>query len=210
MTRILLEESSRLGRLISTLLDCARPRPPRMRPNDVHDILHRTSELLAVQARKKFIRIEWRLDAAKPVIHCDEELLMQVFLNLMLNALQILPAGGRIRMRSSTVGDRLTIEVEDDGLGIALENRTRVFDPFYTTREGGIGLGLTVSRQIVTAHGGHIEVGTSRWGGACFRVSLPNPDSGSPSIDSERGLEKEEESQGVERPSFNSQPGKLS
>ncbi|WP_045226292.1 sensor histidine kinase [Methyloterricola oryzae] len=173
MTRIVLEESSRLGRLITTLLECARPRAPNMRESNVHGILERAAELLAVQARKKDIRLEWRLEAANPSIACDAELLMQVFLNLMLNAVQILHAGSTLLLATASDKDGLTVDVEDNGPGILLENRGRVFDPFYTTREGGIGLGLTVSRQIAAAHGGDIEVGASRLGGACFRVRLP-------------------------------------
>lgn len=174
MTRFMLDESARLGRLISTLLECARPRPPAMKPRDAHAILRRVADLLAARARKKHIAIEWRLDAADAVIPCDEELLMQVFLNLVMNALQILPDGGRIGLRSAWIDGRsLLIEVADDGPGIPPEARPRVFDPFYTTREGGIGLGLTVTRQIVESHGGEISVAASEWGGACFLVMLP-------------------------------------
>jgi two-component system sensor histidine kinase HydH len=173
MARFVLEESARLGRLISTLLECARPRPPAMRRRNVHDILRRAVDLLAVRARQKNLRIEWRLQPGDVLTACDEELLMQVFLNLVLNAIQILPAGGRIELRSRSAADGLTVEVLDDGPGIPPENRPKVFDPFVTTREGGIGLGLTVTRQIVAAHGGDIAVSASEWGGACFSVRLP-------------------------------------
>lgn len=178
MTRFLLEESARLGGLISTLLECARPRPPQMRLRNVHDIPRRAADLLAARARKKNLRIDWHLEAADPVIPCDEELLMQVFLNLLLNAIQILPAGGRIALRSRSGAEGLELTVEDDGPGIPPERRPRVFDPFHTTRENGIGLGLTVTRQIVAAHGGRIEVDGSEWGGARFRVILPRPHAG--------------------------------
>jgi two-component system sensor histidine kinase HydH len=175
MAGFLLEESSRLDKLISTLLECARPRPPRMRERDVHAILRRAADLLTAQARKKSIRIEWSLDAQRPVTACDEELLMQVFLNLVLNAIQITPPGGRVGLASRSDERTLYIEVRDNGPGIPPERRSRVFDPFHTTREGGIGLGLTVTRQIVAAHGGEIAVEESGWGGASFRVSLPCP-----------------------------------
>lgn len=175
MAGFLLEESSRLEKLISTLLECARPRPPAMRERDVHAILRRAADLLAAQARKKSIRVEWSLDAERPVTACDEELLMQVFLNLVLNAIQMTPPGGRVGLASRSDGRALRIEIRDDGPGIPPERRPRVFDPFHTTREGGIGLGLTVTRQIVAAHGGEITVGESGWGGASFRVSLPCP-----------------------------------
>lgn len=173
MTRLLLDESTRLERLISTLLECARPRPPRLREQDAHAILRRAADLLANQARKKSIAIEWTLTPEPAVVACDEELLMQVFLNLILNAIQITPAGGRVGLGSHAQGRGLAITVQDNGPGIAPEQRARVFDPFYTTREGGIGLGLTVTQQIVAAHGGDIAVEVSDWGGARFRVWLP-------------------------------------
>jgi two-component system sensor histidine kinase HydH len=173
MTRFILEESGRLGRLISTLLECARPRPPRMNPHDLHAVAKRVAELLTAQLRKKNLRIEWGLRAENPVIDCDEELLVQVFLNLMLNAVQFSPAGGRLGLGSDGEAAALTLFVEDEGPGIAAENRARVFDPFFTTREGGIGLGLTVTRQIVAAHGGEIHVVAGAWGGARFAVRLP-------------------------------------
>ncbi|BBL74094.1 sensor histidine kinase [Methylomagnum ishizawai] len=173
MTRFILEESSRLERLVSTLLECARPRPPKRQPQDVHAILRRVAELLAAQARKKSIAFEWRLAAQDAVVPCDEELLMQVFLNLILNAIQILSPGSRIGLRSQGDARKLVVEVIDDGPGVPVEYRQRVFDPFFTQREGGIGLGLAVTRQIVESHGGGIEVAESAWGGAAFAVGLP-------------------------------------
>jgi signal transduction histidine kinase len=98
---------------------------------------------------------------------------MQVFLNLVMNAIQITPSGGRVEIRSSSDRETLSIEVDDDGPGIPEQNRPKVFDPFFTTREGGIGLGLTVTRQIVDAHHGRIVAEASEWGGARFKVSLP-------------------------------------
>lgn len=176
LTRFMLDESARLERLISTLLECARPRPPRMRRSDVHTILHRVADLLAAQARKKNIRLGCTLEAEDSVTACDEELLMQVFLNLVLNAIQITSPGGRVEIRSGSDQEALSIEVNDDGPGIPAENRPKVFDPFFTTRDGGIGLGLTVTRQIVAAHGGAIVAEASEWEGARFRVTLPLKD----------------------------------
>jgi signal transduction histidine kinase len=173
LTRFMLDESARLERLISTLLECARPRPPRMRSCDVHAIVRRVADLLATQARKKNIRLGCSLKAENSTTACDEELLMQVFLNLVMNAIQITPSGGRVEVRSSSDRETLSVEVDDDGPGIPEQNRPKVFDPFFTTREGGIGLGLTVTRQIVDAHHGRIVAEASEWGGARFKVSLP-------------------------------------
>ena len=174
MTRMIVEESARLNRLISALLDCARPRPPDMQSHDLSRIMMRVAELLAKQAEKKGIRVEWPPAGQSVSVECDEELLVQVFLNLVLNAIQILPNGGHIRLNiDDSDAACVSISVADDGPGIPPENRDRLFDPFFTTREGGIGLGLTVTQQIIALHGGRIGAEASDLGGACFRLLFP-------------------------------------
>jgi signal transduction histidine kinase len=174
MTQMIVEESARLNRLIATLLDCARPRPPNMQPHDVHKIITRVIDLLNTQAQKKAIQIAWSIPAQAVIIDCDEELLIQVFLNLILNAIQIIPAGGKIQLRTDNADKTLLmITVDDNGPGIPLDNCARLFDPFFTTREGGIGLGLTVTQQIITLHAGRLTAGPSDLGGARFTLYLP-------------------------------------
>ncbi len=174
MTRLIIEESARLNRLISTLLDCARPRPPNIQAQDLHKIITRVIDLLTTQAQKKTIRIDWLLPDQVAIIECDEELLIQVFLNLILNAIQIVPTGGQVQIRTDCSNkESVKITIEDNGPGIPPENFARLFDPFFTTREGGIGLGLTVTQQIITVHGGHLTANRSDLGGACFTLYLP-------------------------------------
>lgn len=174
MSRIIVEESARLNRLISTLLDCARPRPPHMRGLAVELVIERAIELLSKQAENKSIVIKVVKPEPLTMIEADEELLVQVFLNLMLNAIQMLSVAGHISVQiiASDV-NRVQIKVEDDGPGITPESRQRLFDPFFTTRDTGIGLGLTVTQQIILAHGGSIKAGLSELGGACFTILLP-------------------------------------
>lgn len=174
MARMIIEESARLNRLISTLLDCARPRPPNMQAQDLHKIITRVIDLLTTQAQKKAIRIDWLLPDHVAIIECDEELLIQVFLNLILNAIQIVPTGGQVRIRTDCSNkESVKISVADNGSGIPPENIACLFDPFFTTREGGIGLGLTVTQQIITVHGGHLTASRSDLGGADFTLYLP-------------------------------------
>lgn len=175
MTQMIVEESTRLNCLISTLLDCARPRLPNMQQQDLHIIIARVIDLLATQAQKKAIHIDWVMPKNTEIIECDQELLVQVFLNLILNAIQILPAGGQIQILTDCSNSEfIKITIADDGPGIPPENCVRLFDPFFTTREGGIGLGLTVTQQIITVHGGYIIADKrSDLGGACFTLLLP-------------------------------------
>ena len=173
MVGFILSETERLNRLITTLIECARPRPPQFRSADVHAIIRRSLELLEAQAAKRSIRLERDLNADPSELICDAEQLLQVVLNLVLNAVQVLRQDGVVRISTRISGDDLVIEVADNGPGIPAEKRARIFDPFVTFREGGIGLGLTVVQQTVRQHGGNVEVGASGMGGALFRISLP-------------------------------------
>lgn len=173
MTQFILDESARLRRLVTTLLECARPREPQMVLHNVHDIVLHTVELLAIPAHKKQLQIVQELLADQPIIVCDSELLTQVFLNLLHNAIQIVPNGGIIRLRSKSLPHQICIEIADNGPGIAKDDYLHLFDPFFTKRDGGVGLGLTVTKQIILAHQGSIAVTQSEWGGACFTLTLP-------------------------------------
>jgi signal transduction histidine kinase len=166
----IVSESERLNRLVTTLLECASPRPPRFEPHDLHAIIEHTLALVSGKAEKQDIALEARLAASDSLLECDREQIIQVVLNLVINAIQHVPAGGHIRITSEDAGDVLVARIEDDGPGIPAEAAAKVFDPFYTRREGGVGLGLTIVQQIVQAHGGEISVGESELGGACFTL----------------------------------------
>ena len=173
MVGFILSETERLNRLITTLIECARPRPPQFRPADLHAIIRHSLELIEAQAANRSIRLEQDLKADPSELVCDAEQLLQVILNLVLNAVQVLRHDGIVRVGTRISGDDLVIEIADNGPGIAPDKRARIFDPFVTYREGGIGLGLTVVQQTVRQHGGSVEVGASGLGGALFRISLP-------------------------------------
>jgi len=166
----IVSETERLNRLVTMLLECARPKPPDFKPNDLHEIIDNVLNLLTAKAEKGEVRLLRELEAEDALISCDREQVMQVFLNLVLNALQFVPRDGRIVVSTHREENALWVTVADDGPGIAPEMRKSIFDPFFSRREGGIGLGLTIVQQIVQAHGGEIEAGESRWGGAAFNL----------------------------------------
>lgn len=171
-------ETERLNRLVSAMLDTARPRAPSYAAVDMHALIEKGIAMLGAQAEKKQVSVTTRLRAAKPVIECDEEQITQVLLNLLMNGLQILDHGGQIELATHDDDAFLTIEMADDGPGIDPAERTRVFEAFFFKREGGIGLGLAIVQQIVGAHGGEIEAAESKLGGALFRIRLPRRQSG--------------------------------
>jgi two-component system sensor histidine kinase HydH len=175
MLDFILGENDRLNTLISSLLDCARPRQLNFKPHGLHAIAKRVVDLLGIQAQRKGIRLTCEFEAADDRLRCDEEQILQVLLNLVLNAIQILGPGGEVTLRTFGTDRGLVINVDDNGPGIAESERLKVFDPFFTQREGGIGLGLTVVQQIIRAHGAEITVCASgRSCGARFHVFFPH------------------------------------
>ena len=173
MAGFVMSETDRLNQLVSSLLSFARPRAPVFQPHDIHLIVQHTLHMLAPQAERKQIQVQEDFQASPAIVACDEEQIIQVFLNLLLNAFQALPTGGQIEVRTKTENQHIVIEVADNGPGVSPAHRQRIFEPFFTTRENGIGLGLTVVLQLVQAHTGDISVHDNQGGGACFRLYFP-------------------------------------
>ncbi|MHB1272813.1 MAG: sensor histidine kinase [Rhodanobacter sp.] len=168
----ILSETERLNPLVNMLLECARPKAPDFRPQDMHAIVDSVLNLITSRAEVAGVHLERDLEAQGVVFACDREQMMQVLLNLVLNALEFVSAGGRIAVSTYLEAGALWICVADDGPGVPPAIRELIFDPFFTRRQGGIGLGLTIVQQIVQAHGGEICVTDSPWGGAAFNIRL--------------------------------------
>ena len=168
----IISETERLNKLVSTLIDSSRPRLPEFKETNITELAQRCMAMLRMQAESKHILLTYEANA-KAIALCDAEQITQVLLNLILNAIQVLPTGGKIVLKVSNAIDYIEIAVGDNGPGIPAEKRSQVFEPFFTQRAGGIGLGLAVVRQIVLAHHGKISVHQSALGGAEFRLQLP-------------------------------------
>jgi two-component system, NtrC family, sensor histidine kinase HydH len=166
-------ETERLNGLVSAMLDSARPRPLRKALADLNTQARQCGSMLLAQMEKRGISITYQLDAVSPFIDCDVEQMTQVMLNLLLNAMQVLPENGQIQLVTRDDSEQLFIEISDNGPGIPPDARARIFEAFFFGREGGVGLGLAIVQQIVTAHGGEITVGEGELGGARFIVRLP-------------------------------------
>ncbi|WP_448097715.1 sensor histidine kinase [Luteibacter yeojuensis] len=171
-------ETERLNRLVTLLLECARPNPPDFMSHDLLEIVDSVIALLELRAERAGVTLSRQSDGGDVVLRCDREQMMQVFLNLILNALSFVGEGGRIRVSTHRDEDALWVSVADDGPGVPVELRQRIFDPFFSRREGGIGLGLTIVQQIVQAHGGTLSVGESAWGGASFNLRFNHQEPG--------------------------------
>jgi signal transduction histidine kinase len=152
--QIIDRECQRLSRLLSNFLDFARPRAPRFETTEIGAVIDSVVELAGHAIGHKPVELRKEIDSALPPIQCDPELLKQVLLNLIINAIQAMPGGGVVVTSAGRRSGRVLIQVRDQGCGIACEDRDRIFDPFFTTKPSGTGLGLAVAHQIVEQHGG--------------------------------------------------------
>jgi len=174
MTAILQKESKRLNRLLTELLDYARPRRPEFRSTELAPLIDSVVRLLQVQANKKSVTLRAIIPADTPPLECDPEQLRQVLLNLALNAVQAADRPGEIGLDVSIRTDAaIRFEIRDQGPGIPPDIRAQLFEPFFTKKHDGTGLGLAVARQIVETHGGQIATEPNQPRGARFLIDIP-------------------------------------
>jgi signal transduction histidine kinase len=168
-------ELIRSTKLVRNLLDFARQSPPAFRPVDLNAIVNRAFELAEHPARLQHIQTIKKLDSSLPEMTADFDQLQQVFTNLILNAIQAMPDGGTLTLRTSFSDGWFKVEVRDTGCGISQENMRKLYTPFFTTKQEvkGVGLGLAVSYGIVQRHLGKIEVQSREGEGSLFTVYLP-------------------------------------
>jgi signal transduction histidine kinase len=174
---VLEEEICRLERLITTLLDFARPPGPQKRPLDVGMLACQSAELVAGQAELHDVTVLCETPEEPAIVEADAGQIRQVLLNLLLNALDAMPEGGELRVQVGLVaeddGGGVAIDVEDTGSGLPSGLGETIFEPFVSTKETGTGLGLSVCRRIVEMHGGRITAANRSTGGSRFQVVLP-------------------------------------
>ena len=174
LVHIMLEEVQRLDAVVTELLTLGRPRALALEVRRLSEPVFRAVEFAAPQARGKGVGIKKIAAEQESLTLCDEEQMYQVALNLLVNAIEVLPAGGTVTVAMCGDGDGFAgFEVHDDGPGIPEAIRERIFQPFFTQREGGTGLGLTFVQRVVHEHKGRISVHSDVGRGSVFRVLLP-------------------------------------
>ncbi|MBI2944005.1 MAG: hypothetical protein HYY25_07380 [Candidatus Wallbacteria bacterium] len=169
------EEIDRLNGLITSLLRFARAKEPVFRAADLNGILARSADFVGGELRKRGIELVCHLHPGLPSTTVDEDQIYQAVLELFLNASHALGSGGRIVARTAPASGphAVALSISDSGPGIPAENLDRIWDPFYTTRPEGTGLGLSVVKQIVERHHGEIRVDSKPGAGTTFHISLP-------------------------------------
>jgi PAS domain S-box-containing protein len=171
------EEIERAQAIIRNLLEFSRTSGVEVERIDVNDLLLRTVQLLQKYMQNSGVQVVTDLGEI-PACAANSNAMRQILLNLLTNAVQAMPSGGELRLRTARAGvDRISLEVEDTGVGIASENLHRIFDPFYTTKAPGqgTGLGLSVVHSVVRGFGGDIAVESTPGVGTTFRIELPSP-----------------------------------
>jgi signal transduction histidine kinase len=170
---VIRKESRRLNRLLTNLLDFARPRKPELQLVDPARLIESVTSLVAPTAERSGITLERRVPSSTTLVQCDPEQLKQVVLNLTINAIQAMAGGGKIELSVTASDGSVRISVRDEGPGIPAQDLEKIFDPFFTTKESGTGLGLSVAHQIVTQHGGAITAEPNPDRGMTFSIVLP-------------------------------------
>lgn len=167
------EECQKLVDLAADFLRFARVRDLNLQSVSLEEVVTRLVDFLSPTARDKRIDIEWFVAPDLPLVLLDRDLFEQGLLNLMLNAEQAMPEGGTLTLVGRRDGPWVCLEVIDTGIGIPPEILPRVFQPFFSTKPNGHGLGLAITRRIVQAHGGTIEVQSTPGHGTRFTIRLP-------------------------------------
>jgi signal transduction histidine kinase len=175
--RTIQEQIARISRIIQTLLNLARPRRSRRVPVSLGPLLETTLSFLSEKVESRGIRVERDLPAVASILG-DPERLQQLFLNLLLNAVDAMPEGGALRIALAPAPDGgVCVRVADSGVGISAADLPRIFEPFFTSKPAGEGngLGLMVAHGIVKDHGGSICVESEAGRGTEFRIEFPPP-----------------------------------
>ena len=172
--KVIEEEIDRINEIVDQFLRFARPSPPLLEKVEVPSIFEETLQLLRPQIEKQRISVQKNFRSLPPVT-IDKEQMKQVALNLLLNAIQAMPEGGRLRLGGLVPEENqwVRLSIQDTGIGIPPEDMDKLFDPFFSTREGGIGLGLSIAHRIIDQHHGRIEVESTPEKGTLFTIWLP-------------------------------------
>lgn len=174
-SRVIIQEVERLNRVISNLLDFARPKKPLKTLVSLEAIIQHTLELTKDDARSKGIQVKTETEERLPLLLMDRDQITQVLLNIILNSLDVLKENGTLSIRAFSNQEQkvIVMEIEDDGPGMSAEELSKIFDPFYTTKRTGTGLGLAIAYRIIEKHKGTLMAKSQPGMGSIFHIELP-------------------------------------
>jgi len=170
------EEIKRLDTIVTQFLRAIRPAPLQRAPHDLNSIVRDAAEFLQPELKSRNILLELDLSPGLPVLDVDQDQLKQAFYNIIKNASEAMKQGGLLKIRTGTDGDWATITFADTGGGMTQETMARVFEPYFTTKKTGSGLGLMITQRIVRAHGGEVVLESDPGRGLRLTIRLPRRD----------------------------------
>ena len=173
LSGVITEESTRLNQIVTEFLDFARPQVPNLQECHLEEIIEKNLSFIRPELDKKGIIVNDNLNGRSLKLLADQELLYQAFLNILINAIQSMQDGGTIDIKVEEERNHYRIEIEDTGCGISEEHANKIFNPFFTTKEKGSGLGLSIVRKIVEGHGGIVRIQSREGEGTKVEVQLP-------------------------------------
>jgi len=168
--KILQEEVDKSNRIISDIIDFARLKPPEMKRVDINKMVRK---ILSRHHIPKGVSVETSFEKKLDKVYADPPQLERVFPNIILNALQSMPKGGKLEVNTARAGEYAAISFKDTGNGISAKNMERIFEPLFSTKATGVGLGLATCKNIIETHGGRIEVESEEGKGTTFTIKLP-------------------------------------
>ena len=168
-----MEETERINRVIDNFLQFARTPKMKKEKTNIVDVLDRTLRLVSDTMVKNNIEVVKDYTGSIPTVRIDPFQFQQVFLNLILNSVEAMPKGGKLKISARLKNKKAEILFSDTGSGIPKKLRDKIFEPFYTTREHGTGLGLAISYKIIESHGGRITLESRVGRGSTFKISFP-------------------------------------
>ena len=169
------QECDRLQKLLSDFLDFARQESLNLEPGSLNTEIEQLLDFFAPQAEERGVEIVRYLDPELPTVRLDREIFRAALLNLIINAVQSMETGGQLVVRTRSSGLGVVLELIDTGLGMDEETLAKAFRAFYTTKQGGSGLGLPTARKIVEAHAGTIDIESAAGRGTKVSIWLPAP-----------------------------------
>jgi PAS domain S-box-containing protein len=175
--KTILEEAQRIDRIIRDILAFSRPKDPEKKPLDLNVLVEETVQSMKPTMDKSDASVEWLPETGLPLVSGEASELQKVLSNLLLNAVQAVDQEGKVSVATRRDGENVVLEVKDNGCGIPKKIQRKVFNPFFTTKDEGAGLGLAMARKIVEEHGGSISLESNEGTGTQFTVRLPIPES---------------------------------
>lgn len=172
---IMIEEIDRINSIVDDLMYIGKPKKIKFEKASIEEIIAYTLSITQQQAKRQEVTVETIMAGPLPPLDCDEKQLKQVFINLIKNAIESMPEGGRVQIHVKVIEkqQRLSISIQDEGIGIADENILNLGEPFFTTKKDGTGLGLMVTNQIINDHFGEINIQSLLNKGTKVEVILP-------------------------------------